>query len=208
VIALAQRPLRLAAAAAALGLVVAGCGESRRASSSTNTAPAQSTTPKSAAPGVAVTEREFSLSPADLEVPKAGTIRISIRNAGGVEHALEVEGPHGESRAGPIAPGGSATLRVVLDKPGRYEWYCPIDDHKGKGMRGTIVVAGGRAAGADASQGEGGDSSHRKRSRDRGKSGGGSNGGSAGGGNGGSGGSDMDSGGVGPSNNSGGYGPG
>ncbi|MEA2353626.1 MAG: hypothetical protein QOJ14_2040, partial [Thermoleophilaceae bacterium] len=191
-IALAQRPLRLAAAAAALGLVVAGCGESRKASSSTNTAPAQSTTPKSAAPGVAVTEREFSLSPADLEVPKAGTIRISIRNAGGVEHALEVEGPHGESRAGPIAPGGSATLQVVLDKPGRYEWYCPIDGHRAKGMRGTIVVAGGGAA--KAKDDKGGKRKHRK----SGGTSGSGNSGTGNGSGGSSGGSDGSSGGVAP----------
>jgi uncharacterized cupredoxin-like copper-binding protein len=188
VIALAQRPPRIAAAAAALGLAIAGCGESRKQSSSTSTtpSPAQSTAPKPAEPGVAVTEREFSLSPATLDVPKGGTITISIRNAGGIEHALEVEGPHGEAKSDSIAPGGSGTLRVVLDKPGRYEWYCPIADHRDRGMRGTIVVAGG---GAKPKQDDkGGKRKHKKR-----RSGGGSGSGDHMGG-----GSDGSSGGVAP----------
>lgn len=152
-----RRPLRLAAISAALALTVAGCGdESRDEASTTNTtpAPAQATTEKQAEPGIAVTEREFAIEPKDVEVPKAGTVTFTIRNAGGTEHALEVEGPKGEEETDPIAPGASATLKVVLDKPGRYEWYCPIGDHKDRGMRGTIVVAGGGGAKKEDKGGE------------------------------------------------------
>jgi uncharacterized cupredoxin-like copper-binding protein len=151
------RPLRLAAIAAALALTAAGCGDdSRDEASTTNTtpSPAQATTEKQSEPGIAVTEREFSIEPKDAEVPKAGTITFRIRNAGGTEHALEVEGPKGEEETDAIAPGGSATLKVVLDKPGRYEWYCPIGDHKDRGMRGTVVVAGGGKSAKDDKGGE------------------------------------------------------
>ena len=37
----------------------------------------------------------------------------------------------------------SATLKVELNKPGTYEFYCPIDGHKQQGMKGQIKVAGG-----------------------------------------------------------------
>jgi uncharacterized cupredoxin-like copper-binding protein len=203
-----RRALTLAAATSVL-VVLAGCGGSDKSPTTASTpAPAQApaTTAKAKGNAFTVTEREYSLSPANPDVPK-GSFTISVRNAGGVQHALEVEGPAGEVKTGTIEPGGTAQLTVKLTKPGRYEWYCPIDDHKGKGMRGTIVVAGGGSAGADDSHK---DSGHRKRSRDKGHSGsGGGNDDSAGSNSGSnSGGSDMDSGGIGPSNDSGGYGPG
>jgi uncharacterized cupredoxin-like copper-binding protein len=30
---------------------------------------------------------------------------------------------------------------VKLDKPGRYEMYCPVGNHKEQGMEGTVVVS-------------------------------------------------------------------
>ena len=33
-------------------------------------------------------------------------------------------------------------LKVDLDKPGRYVWYCPVGDHRERGMKGTITVKG------------------------------------------------------------------
>ena len=68
---------------------------------------------------------------------------LDVKNDGQIAHALEVEGPNGEAKTGTIDPGSSATLTVDLSKPGTYEMYCPIDNHKGMGMKGTVVVAGG-----------------------------------------------------------------
>ena len=153
----AQRPLRLATvAAAALGLLVAGCGESRKQASATVTnAPAPPSTAQTAPPATAqttaptakadftVTEHEYALDPRDLKVAKTGTFTLSVSNTGTIPHALEVEGPGGDVKTGPVAPGQSAQLKVALTKPGRYAWYCPIDGHKGRGMIGSVVVAGG-----------------------------------------------------------------
>ena len=142
-----RRPLTIAAAAVAAALFAGGCGG--QGATSTTRAPATqpNTTAKSREAAFAVTEREYSLSPSRLEVPRTGEFTISVRNGGSVQHALEVEGPAGEVRTGPLAPGSTAQLKVELTKPGRYEWYCPIDGHKGRGMRGTIVVAGGGSGG-------------------------------------------------------------
>jgi plastocyanin len=129
-------------AVAALGLAAGGCGESREEARSTSTsAPPAPTTPAPATNAeFTVTEREYSLSPSDLRVPKAGTFSLVVRNTGAIPHALEVEGPAGELKTGAIAPGKTARLEVALRKPGRYEWYCPIGDHRKRGMRGTVVV--------------------------------------------------------------------
>jgi hypothetical protein len=43
-----------------------------------------------------------------------------------------------------LAPGQSGNLTLLLG-PGTYEIYCPVDDHRGKGMRGTIDVAGAKS---------------------------------------------------------------
>ena len=92
---------------------------------------------------MAVAETEFRLSPANPSVAKAGVVEIQVENAGKVAHALEVEGPAGEVETGRIEAGADATLKADLGKAGRYEWYCPIGDHRDRGMRGEITVAGG-----------------------------------------------------------------
>jgi uncharacterized cupredoxin-like copper-binding protein len=101
---------------------------------------------------VNVSESEFKLDPANPSVDKAGTVEINATNDGKITHALEVEGPNGEKEIEDIEPGQSKSLRVDLGKAGKYEWYCPIDGHKDKGMKGEITVAGG--GGASSSSGD------------------------------------------------------
>ncbi|MEA2255744.1 MAG: Copper binding protein plastocyanin/azurin family, partial [Solirubrobacteraceae bacterium] len=42
-------------------------------------------------------------------------------------------------------------LTVDFAKKGTYEWYCPIDGHRGRGMEGKIAVAGGGGGGGGGS---------------------------------------------------------
>ena len=39
----------------------------------------------------------------------------------------------------PDGAGGTASVTVDL-KPGKYEFYCPVDSHKQAGMTGTLTV--------------------------------------------------------------------
>jgi uncharacterized cupredoxin-like copper-binding protein len=141
-----SRTRLLALAPAAALLALSACGESR--SDTKTSASASGGTPVKS---VTVKETEFALSPSTLKVSKTGVVQITARNAGTITHALEVEGPGGESKTQDIAPGKSATLKVDLSKAGTYEWYCPIDGHKGMGMKGQIVVAGGGSGGSSSS---------------------------------------------------------
>jgi plastocyanin len=138
-------------AAAAVVLVLGGCGEDRYGSSSTSggTTLAQPAPPKGPTGSVKVTEVDFRLKPASIRVDRPATVTIHLRNRGKTDHALAVEGPHGETETAPIGPRESATMTVKLDKAGTYEWYCPVDDHKGKGMKGQIVVGKGAAEKGD-----------------------------------------------------------
>lgn len=126
------RPV-IAALAAGAALVAAGCGEKKDTTTGSGAA-------SSAPQTVTVRETEYRIAPADPGIKKAGTVKFEIRNTGKRTHALVVEGPGGEQKSKPIAPGKSTTLTATL-KPGSYQWYCPIDGHKRKGMKGKFTVA-------------------------------------------------------------------
>ena len=143
-----------------VALVAAGCGSSSSSSSNKSTSsaaaapPATTATPASSGNAIAVKETEFKLTPSDPSA-KSGKVTITATNAGTVTHAIEVEGGGAggkDARSADIAPGKSATLTVDL-KPGKsYEWYCPIDNHKGMGMKGEIKVSGSGATASSTSK--------------------------------------------------------
>jgi len=140
-----------AAGIAALALGVAGCGSDDNSGSDSNAstpastpAPAASTpatsTPASSAAGkpVAVDATEFKFTPSTLTA-KSGEVTFDLKNSGGAPHALEIEGHGVEEETKTINGGESATLKVNL-KPGKYEFYCPVDGHRQQGMEGTLTV--------------------------------------------------------------------
>jgi uncharacterized cupredoxin-like copper-binding protein len=145
-----------------LVLAAAGCGSSSSNSSkSTSSTPAaapttgtaaNAATPPPGAVAIGVRETEFKLTPANIS-PKSGKHTILAMNTGKVTHAIEVEGGGAggkDVRSADIAPGKSATITVDLTAGKTYTWYCPIDGHKGLGMKGTIKVAGSSASASAA----------------------------------------------------------
>ncbi len=96
---------------------------------------------------IKISEKEFSLGPASVTVDKAGTYAFAVSNDGSVTHALEIEGNGVEAETDEIDPGGTATLRVKLDKEGSYELYCPIGNHRKQGMEGEVKVGSGSMMG-------------------------------------------------------------
>jgi uncharacterized cupredoxin-like copper-binding protein len=125
-------------------LVVAACGGYGGSSNSGS---------QGSAPGgavvqtIQVSEKEYSLNPSTITVPKPGTYAFEVTNDGQITHALTVEasGGGGEVESSHISPGSKATVKFTFEAGKRYEMYCPIDGHKAMGMAGTISV--GAAAG-------------------------------------------------------------
>jgi len=72
---------------------------------------------------------------------KSGNVTFNLKNDGQVTHSLEIENVNGQDKEleGDVSPGSDGTLTVDL-KPGKYEFYCPIDSHKQMGMTGEITV--------------------------------------------------------------------
>jgi uncharacterized cupredoxin-like copper-binding protein len=127
---------------------LAGCGgDDNKDSSTKSAAPASSSSSGSVVQTVNVTETEFKLDPANPRISKPGEVEFKVKNDGQTQHTIEVEGPGGEKELEPVLdPGKSGTLKVNLDKAGRFEWYCPVGNHKDLGMKGVITVAGSTAA--------------------------------------------------------------
>lgn len=126
--------------------VVAGCG-----GDDDNAPPTTAEVPVAAAPKaekqVRLVGTEFKLSPANVGDINAGLVAIEFVNRGDVEHSLAVNGPNGEIFLdGRVPPGKRATLEADLDMPGTYDWYCPLDGHRAKGMSGSITVGGSSPA--------------------------------------------------------------
>jgi plastocyanin len=70
---------------------------------------------------------------------KAGKVTLKLVNDSEIPHAIEVEGNGVEEETKTITK-STADLTVDL-KPGKYEYYCPVDDHKAQGMKGTLTVS-------------------------------------------------------------------
>jgi len=138
----------LIAAFAVLG--VAGCGGGDDSSSSTEATTSSTTEQASGGGGgggsggggetIDVSETDFKLDPSDPTV-KAGQVTINATNDGQTTHSIEIEGKGIEETELPndLEPGDSGSLTVDL-KPGTYEWYCPVANHKELGMEGEVTV--------------------------------------------------------------------
>jgi uncharacterized cupredoxin-like copper-binding protein len=141
----------LTALLAATALIAAGCGGSDDNSSddSSSSSGTQGNTSDSTAtgggggggastvkltadPGGALKFDKTSLS------AKAGKLTVVMDNPSQTPHAVEVEGK-GLEKATKTLTGGTAKVTVDV-KPGKYEFYCPVDGHKAAGMRGTLTV--------------------------------------------------------------------
>jgi plastocyanin len=136
---------------AATALIAAGCGGSDNNSSdnssnsssgtqgntsdttSTGGGGAASSLKLTADPGGALKFNTTTLS------AKAGKVTVTMDNASQTPHAVEIEGNGVEKKTNTVT-GGSAKVTVDL-KPGKYEFYCPVDGHKAAGMKGTLTVS-------------------------------------------------------------------
>jgi hypothetical protein len=90
---------------------------------------------------VTVTEREYRIS-LSTKTPPRGVVRLVVRNAGHVAHALSISGPGLATRTtGSIAPGATKALVVTLGG-GTFTVWCPVGRHAASGMKTSLSVRG------------------------------------------------------------------
>ena len=68
---------------------------------------------------------------------KAGKVTLKLVNQSDIPHAIEVEGNGVEEETDTVT-GENAEVTVDL-KPGEYEYYCPVSNHR-ETMKGTLTV--------------------------------------------------------------------
>jgi uncharacterized cupredoxin-like copper-binding protein len=137
-----RRFAALFAIGAAVAVPMVGCGGSSSDNSTSNAATPASTGGGGASAGgtVDLTATDYKFDPSDPTV-KSGNVTFNLKNQGQVTHSLEIEDVNGEDKEleGEVQPGSDGTLTVDL-KPGKYEFYCPVDGHRQMGMTGEITV--------------------------------------------------------------------
>jgi plastocyanin len=128
-----------------LTLLLAACGGSNGGGGGDNSSALQT---------IQISEKEYSLNPSSITVPKAGTYAFEVTNDGQTTHALEVEesGGANEEETGDIEPGAKKTIEFTFSAGGSYEMYCPVDGHRQQGMEGAIMVGGAAGGGRTTSE--------------------------------------------------------
>jgi plastocyanin len=130
-------------AAVAVPMVGCGGGDDNDTSNAATQAPPASTTGGATAGGagtVSLAATEFKFNPSDPTV-QSGEVTFNLKNDGRYPHSLEIEDVNGQDQEieGDVSSGQSGTLKVNLP-PGKYEFYCPVDNHREMGMTGEITV--------------------------------------------------------------------
>jgi uncharacterized cupredoxin-like copper-binding protein len=78
-------------------------------------------------------EFRFTLS---VKSVKRGTVTFKVTNKGSLPHDFKVFG----KKTPLIAPGRSATIKVVFAKAGSYAYLCTVSGHAAAGMKGVLKV--------------------------------------------------------------------
>jgi uncharacterized cupredoxin-like copper-binding protein len=140
------------AALGAIAALVAGCGSSGIGGHPASTKAERTLAatsrggpnPAAAYPGgpavVRLSEREFGITPANPRVTGTHQVDFEVINSGSVTHSFAIRTPFGVLKSQPIGPGQKGGLTVDLLKSGIYAFYCPLHDHRQKGMEGSIIV--------------------------------------------------------------------
>jgi plastocyanin len=126
---------------AVLAVAIAGCGGSSNKNAGSN-----STGGTSSSSGGGGGQQIALAAPADGSLKfdkstlsaKAGKVTINFDNPSSNPHAVEVEGKGVEEQSDTVTKDKTS---VTVDlKPGKYEFYCPVDGHRQAGMEGTLTV--------------------------------------------------------------------
>ena len=93
---------------------------------------------------VSVELTEFAITPATMQVPAGGSLRVT--NAGATAHNMTVRDT--DIATAELAAGDTEDLDLSSLEPGEYEIYCSIPGHAESGMTGTLTITGGGDAGS------------------------------------------------------------
>lgn len=80
----------------------------------------------------------FSFSPNEIKMKKGEQIKIIFTNAGSYPHNWEVD--EFDAKTETVGTGQASEVIFTADKTGTFEYYCIVDGHREKGMKGNLIV--------------------------------------------------------------------
>jgi hypothetical protein len=130
-------------------ITITGCGsggvESGSETSPSDATPTSTTSGPVAAPTSSPTVVTAELYDFRIELSQtsftAGTYTFVVQEEGQAPHALSIVGPGVDSATTPvIEPGGESQELTVTLQSGQYELWCPVGNHKARGMVLTVTA--------------------------------------------------------------------
>jgi plastocyanin len=125
--------------AAAAALTVAGCGGADSSDSSATPAATQASSGSAAKLAIAADPGGAKRFTKTAYEGTAGQVEVDFSNDSQLPHAVEIEG-NGVEKTTETVTGQAAPPLTVDLKPGTYEIYCPVGDHRAEGMEATLTV--------------------------------------------------------------------
>ena len=94
------------------------------------------------AKSIEVVAENLEYKPNELRASPGQQLEVTLINRGKEEHNIEFELPEGDKElASNVQPGNRATLTFKApQQPGTYTIYCPVKNHKEKGMTCKLIV--------------------------------------------------------------------
>jgi plastocyanin len=137
---------RIAVLAAAAAFTVAGCGGDDEPAATPAPAATQAATETPAAAAASGATLKIAADPGGAKkftestlTADAGKVTVEFANDSQLPHAVEIEGNGVEEKTEVVTGQDAPPLKVDL-KPGEYEFYCPVGDHRAEGMEGKLTV--------------------------------------------------------------------
>ncbi|MHB9155392.1 MAG: cupredoxin domain-containing protein [Endomicrobiales bacterium] len=90
---------------------------------------------------IRITATDGALSPPEFTVKPGQRVDVLLVNDGSASHSIAISLPGGlVTLPRCLAYGESGGLQFVAPGPGIYPFFCPVDAHGARGMRGKMVV--------------------------------------------------------------------
>jgi len=83
-----------------------------------------------------VSAKSFEFTPKEITVKAGEPVTIALK-AQDILHDFTIDNPKVHVAA---SPGETGTGGLMIDKPGRYTFYCSVAGHRSAGMEGTVIV--------------------------------------------------------------------
>ena len=131
--------LGVAALLAAAPLAI-GVDRAAAVDATTTTAPPTPTAVPAAPTTIPVSAKLYAFTPSKLTIASGEPVTILLKSKDTI-HDFVVNGRGvSNKKIVTVKPRKSAKGKLVLPKPGKYEFYCSIQGHRAAGMRGTITA--------------------------------------------------------------------